>query len=120
MKGFENFTQFDYFQAYKYCMNEKTPFYPENITIKNGKIFTESVKPEFEQKTEKTQNPSNLLMSLLKNNKNMADFLPLFLGRNSNINPEQLSSMMKSLQKNEQEVEKVERKKFEKKEIEDF
>ena len=39
-------------------------------------------------------------MSLIGNNKNMTDILPILLAKNANFNSEQLTSLMKNFQKN--------------------
>ena len=97
--------------AYKLYMNENNnlSYYPENITIKDGKVTTESLNNSQNEnigKNSNTQNkspntpPLNLLMSLIGNNKNMTDILPILLAKNANFNSEQLTSLMKNFQKN--------------------
>ena len=96
--------------AYKLYMNENNnlSYYPENITIKDGKVTTESLNNSQNEnigKNSNTQNkspntpPLNLLMSLIGNNKNMTDILPILLAKNANLNSEQLTSLMKNFQK---------------------
>lgn len=97
--------------AYKLYMNENNnlSYYPENITIKDGKVITQSLNNSQNEnigKNSNTQNkspntpPLNLLMSLIGNNKNMTDILPILLAKNANFNSEQLTSLMKNFQKN--------------------
>ncbi len=89
--------------------NNNLSYYPENITIKDGKVTTESLNNSQNEnigKNSNTQNkspntpPLNLLMSLIGNNKNMTDILPILLAKNANFNSEQLTSLMKNFQKN--------------------
>ncbi len=94
-------------------MNEnELSYYPENISMKDGKVLTQSTPPA---SLEKKDNRYNILMSLLGNNKNLTDLLPLLL-TNGNFSPEQLSGIIKNISpqnSKEKNKKKIERTKFE-------